>query len=101
MNVRDGEFDNLTLTHRGHRPDEFAAKGNAADLRDSDRRRFEAARIRQKRQVDDVAHLETADRLGEFDILDALLPAHFLDVLDFNSVEHGNSDQPASVSIAW
>jgi hypothetical protein len=93
MNVGDGEFEQLAASEERRRADEFAAKRDAVGLRDADRHRFKAASARQQRQHDDVTNFETPDLFGELDIIDALLAAHFLDVLNFDSFVHGMSNQ--------
>jgi hypothetical protein len=69
---------------------------------DTDRRRFETLRFGEKRQFDDIAHVEAPDFLGKLDVVDSLLQAHFLDILDFDSFVHGKSYPTIrALVIAW
>lgn len=63
------------------------------NMRDPDQQRLSAERpgATQEREIDRVAHMEAADRVAEFDIINAIVTPQFLDILDPRGGTHDRS----------
>src|SRR5438046_2045971 len=67
---------------------QLAAEGRSANARDSDEHSFEGLRRRDEGKPDEVAWPQLANLDAEFHVINALLAADFLDVLDLDGVWH-------------